>query len=298
MKKISPALAVVFAALLWSIDGFLRQELYSVPAIVIVALEHSIGALIFIPILLKSWKTIKALGQREWMAILWIAIFGGILGTFFYTKALGYINYINLSVVVLLQKLQPVFAIALSSIILKEKLSKRFIGLAIVAILGGYLVTFGSASTLVWNDKAIIASLLAILSAFCWGSSTVLGKHALKILPYEAVTSLRLSLTALFALLVVFATSEATTVLYLTTIQWQRVIMIVFSSGAVALAIYYYGLEKLPASHTTIYELAWPLSAVALDWIIRGQLLSTSQIFGALMLLVSMVILSRESYDN
>mgnify|MGYP001417303528 FL=1 len=74
--------------------------------------------------------------------------------------------------------------------------------------------------------------------------------------------------------------------------------MIVFSSGAVALAIYYYGLEKLPASHTTIYELAWPLSAVALDWIIRGQLLSTSQIFGALMLLVSMVILSRESYDN
>ena len=92
MKKISPALAVVFAALLWSIDGFLRQELYSVPAIVIVALEHSIGALIFIPILLKSWKTIKVLGQREWMAILWIAIFGGILGTFFYTKALGYIN--------------------------------------------------------------------------------------------------------------------------------------------------------------------------------------------------------------
>ena len=59
----------------------------------------------------------------------------GYFGTFFYTKALGYINYINLSVVVLLQKLQPVFAIALSSIILKEKLSKRFISLAIVAIL-------------------------------------------------------------------------------------------------------------------------------------------------------------------
>ena len=105
MKKFPPSLAVIFAALLWSIDGFLRQELYALPAIVIVALEHSIGAIIFAPFLSKSWQTIKIIEQREWISILWIAIFGGLLGTFFYTKALGYINYINLSVVVLLQKL-------------------------------------------------------------------------------------------------------------------------------------------------------------------------------------------------
>ena len=197
-----------------------------------------------------------------------------------------------------MQKLQPVFAIALSSIILKEKLSKQFIGLAIVAIIGGYLVTFGTTSTLVWNDKAIIASLLALLSAFCWGSSTVLGKHALKSLPFEAVTSLRLTVTAFLTVIVLLATSEVTTILNLSTIQWQRVIMIVFSSGAVALVIYYYGLERLPASHTTIYELAWPLSAVTLDWAVRGQFLSISQLFGALMLLTSMVILSKENYDS
>ena len=74
--------------------------------------------------------------------------------------------------------------------------------------------------------------------------------------------------------------------------------MIVFSSGAVALVIYYYGLERLPASHTTIYELAWPLSAVTLDWAVRGQFLSISQLVGALMLLTSMVILSKENYDS
>ncbi|GIS56532.1 MAG: hypothetical protein CM1200mP1_04700 [Candidatus Neomarinimicrobiota bacterium] len=31
-----------------------------------------------------------------------------------------------------------------------------------------------------WDDKTIIAALLALLAAFSWGSSTVLGKHALK----------------------------------------------------------------------------------------------------------------------
>ena len=298
MKKLPPSLAVIFAALLWSIDGFLRQELNTVPSILIVSLEHSIGAIIFLPFLVRSWESIKTLGQREWVSILWIAIFGGILGTFFYTKALGYVNYINLSVVVLLQKLQPVFAIALSSIILKEKLSNKFISLSLSAIIGAYLVTFGSTLEFEWNDKTIIASLLALLSAFCWGSSTVLGKHALNSLPFEAVTSLRLTVTAFFTLIVLFATAEFSMVLELKSVQWQKILMIVFSSGSIALAIYYYGLQNLPASHTTIYELAWPLSALLLDWSIRGQLLNATQLLGALILLVSMIILSNENYDS
>ena len=298
MKKFPPSLAVIFAALLWSIDGFLRQELNTIPAIVIVTLEHSIGAIIFFPFLVKSWKPIKTLGQREWVSILWIAIFGGILGTFFYTKALGYVNYINLSVVVLLQKLQPVFAIALSSIILKEKLSNKFISLSIFAIIGAYLVTFGSTTEFEWNDKTIIASLLALLSAFCWGSSTVLGKHTLKNLPFEAVTGLRLSVTAFCTLIVLLATSEIAIVLDLESVQWQKILIIVFSSGSIALAIYYYGLQNLPASHTTIYELAWPLSALLLDWGLRGQLLNITQLLGAFILLTSMVILSSENYDT
>ena len=298
MKKLPPSLAVIFAALLWSIDGFLRQELNTVPSILIVSLEHSIGAIIFLPFLVRSWESIKTLGQREWVSILWIAIFGGILGTFFYTKALGYVNYINLSVVVLLQKLQPVFAIALSSIILKEKLSNKFISLSLSAIIGAYLVTFGSTLEFEWNDKTIIASLLALLSAFCWGSSTVLGKHALNSLPFEAVTSLRLTVTAFFTLIVLFATAEFSMVLELKSVQWQKILMIVFSSGSIALAIYYYGLQSLPASHTTIYELAWPLSALLLDWAVRDQLLNATQLLGALILLVSMIILSNENYDS
>ena len=75
-----------------------------------------------------------------------------------------YINYIELSVVVLIQKLQPLFAIALSAIILKEKLSNRFIGLALIAMVGGYLATFGiNAFIGTWNDKKLIASIKELL---------------------------------------------------------------------------------------------------------------------------------------
>tara|TARA_Y100000590_G_scaffold115936_1_gene132283 strand:+ start:12372 stop:13268 length:897 start_codon:yes stop_codon:yes gene_type:complete len=295
MNKILPPFAVIFAAILWSLDGLLRQELYSIPSFLIITLEHAFGALLFFPLLIKAWSDIKSLSQRQWVSLLWISIVGGILGTFFYTKALSYINYIDLTVVVLLQKLQPIFAIALAAIILKEKLSQRFIGLAISALVGGYFVTFGTSPINDWNDKTIIAALLALLAAFAWGSSTVLGKHALKHLPFSIVTALRLSLTAIMAAIILFATQVQIPEVSLSAVQWRNLIIIVFSTGAVALFIYYYGLNHLPASHATLYELAWPLSAVILDWAVRGQTLSPSQILGAILLLGSMTLLSREN---
>ena len=298
MRKILPPLAVIFAALLWSVDGFLRQELYSISSFLVVTLEHAFGALLFLPFLIKTWPEIKKLGQRGWISVLWISICGGILGTYFYTKALSYIDYIDLSVVVLLQKLQPIFAISLAAIILKEKLTQRFIGLALLAMLGAYLVTFGTTSIADWDDKTLIAALLATLAAFSWGSSTVLGKHALNRLPFTAVTALRLSLTAVFALIIFTVTSDGFGTLELTTHQWRNLVIIVMSTGAVALFIYYFGLKHMQASHATVYELTWPLSAVFLDWIIRGHILGFAQIIGAILLLGSMILLTREeAYD-
>ena len=298
MKRILAPLAVVFAALLWSLDGLLRQELYHISSFVIVALEHSIGALIFLPLLFKSIPKIKKLGQRGWISIFWVSICGGILGTYFYTKALSFVNYIDLSVVVLIQKLQPLFAISLAGVILKEKLSKRFMFLAIIAMFGGYLVTFGNKPFGNWDDKSTIASLCALLASFCWGSSTVLGKHALKQLTFEVVTGMRLFITAIIALIIIAYSGSFSDVLNLRPENYTTIIIIVFSTGTVALSIYYYGLQNLAASHTTIYELAWPLSAVFIDWTLKGKTLSLVQIVGALILLCSMGMLTRENQSE
>ena len=298
MKKYLPALAVIFAAFLWSFDGFIRQNLFALPSFLIVSLEHVIGAILFLPLLIRGWKEVSSLGQRGWISVLWISIFGGVLGTFFYTKALSYVNYIDLSVVVLLQKLQPIFAIALAGVILKEKITKRFIILAFAAIVGGYLVTFGSSSTNDWDDKTIIAALLALLAAFSWGSSTVLGKHALNRLSFTTVTSLRLAITASVTAFVLLSTGQYDAINNMTLSHWGFIVLIVLSTGSLALFFYYYGLNKLPASHATLYELFWPLSAVGLDWFIRGNILSLPQWVGAILLLGAIIILTRETNNG
>ena len=295
LTRVLPSIAVICAALLWSVDGFLRQDLHRLSSLVIVALEHLIGALIFLPFLFRSASKIKLLDKKGWISIFWVSICGGLLGTYFYTKALGYVNYIDLSVVVLIQKLQPLFAISLASLILREKLSKRFILLASTAMLGGYLVTFGYKPLLFLDDKSIIASLFALLASFCWGSSTVLGKAALKQIPFELVTCIRLIVTGTVALLIITSSGNLSEINNLSIENYKTIIIIVFTSGSIALSIYYYGLQKLAASHTTIYELVWPLSAVLLDWLMKGKTLSLTQMIGAIILLSSMTILIKEN---
>ena len=203
MKKYLPYLSIITAAFLWSIDAYIRQSLFLLSPLLIITIEHGMGSIIFLPSIIKNWDKIINITKKGWLSIIGVSFLGGVLGTYFYTKALGYTGYIELSIVVLLQKFQPLFAISLATIILKEKITKRFIILSIIAVIGGYLVTFGLNPIKLWNNNNMVAAFYAILAALCWGSSTVLGKYILKDLSFSLVTALRLLLTTIFGIIII-----------------------------------------------------------------------------------------------
>ena len=298
MKKYLPYLSIITAAFLWSIDAYVRQSLFLLSPLLIITIEHGIGSIIFLPSIINNWDKILNITKKGWLSILGVSFLGGVLGTYFYTKALGYTGYIELSIVVLLQKFQPLFAISLAAIILKEKLTRRFILLSIIAVIGGYLVTFGLNPIKLWNNNNIVAAFYAILAALCWGSSTVLGKYILKNLSFSLVTALRLLLTTIFGIVIIISIKINLLYSPISSQQWQAIFLIVFTTGTLALFIYYYGLKNIPASHATIFELFWPLSAVLIDWVINEKTLSVMQLTGAIMLLGSMTILSNEKTNE
>ena len=298
MKKYLPYLSIITAAFLWSMDAYIRQSLFLLSPLLIITIEHGMGSIIFLPSIIKNWDKIINITKKGWLSILGVSFLGGVLGTYFYTKALGYTGYIELSIVVLLQKFQPLFAISLATIILKEKITKRFIILSIIAVIGGYLVTFGLNPIKLWNNNNMVAAFYAILAALCWGSSTVLGKYILKNLSFSLVTALRLLLTTVFGIIIIISIKINLLYSTISSQQWQAIFLIVFTTGTLALFIYYYGLKNIPASHATIFELFWPLSAVLIDWIINEKTLSVMQLTGAIMLLGSMTILSNEKTNE
>ena len=290
------ALAIVFAAVLWSMDGLIRQGLYTVPSMLVVTIEHAFGALLYAPLVLAGWKGIRAMRPNQWALLVGICAVSGMLALFLYTKALAYVGFVPLSVVVLLQKLQPFFTIGTASIVLRERPTKRFLAAALVACVAGYFVTFGWNAPVWSQDRAtVLAGLLAVGAAACWGSSTVFSKYLLTDLPPVVTTGLRLAITTVIAGAFALALGQYEAAAAMEPIQWGALLLIACSAGGVALGIYYWGLRRVPASHSCIYELEWPVSAIAIDYFYHGVTLSLPQLLGAAVLVGAMLSLPRKA---
>lgn len=280
-------LFVIIAALLWSFDGLLRISLYSLPPAVIVFYEHILGLVILLPLGFFWVKDLKKMTKREWIAIIIVSLFSGALGTILYTMALGFINYSSYSVVVLLQQqLQPIWAIGAAALLLREKITKRFLLWAGVALVAAYFVSFKDLQVnLSTGSGTAIAGMLALLAGLLWGLSTAVSKYVLNKVSFLTATSLRFAFAPVFAFLFVVGQNQTHMLTSLSLAQIGTLLLITFSTGMVALCFYYYGLKKTPARITTLCELVWPASAIFIDYFHFNKSLTVTQWFGVVLLL-------------
>jgi len=279
MKKILSygPLLIIIAASLWALDGIIRRSLFSLPSITIVFYEHLFGAIILLPYLIFAFRK-EGLTKKEFFLLLFISMFSGVLGTLWFTTALLKTNFISFSVVYLIQKLQPIFAISAAAIVLKEKITRSYIKWAAVALVAAYFVTFKNGYVnLATGTGTVIAALYALGAAFAWGSSTAFSKLALVKRPSMYITGLRFLLTSILAFGMVFVMGQSKSIPSPTISQLGRFLLIAVSTGMVSVAIYYRGLKKVQANVSTILELVYPLLAVFIDAVLYKSFLAPTQ---------------------
>ncbi len=296
LKNYTGPIFIIIAALLWAFDGLIRQHLYTLPPITIIFFEHLIGLVILFPFVYRyifgAEKT--RLTKREFWLLVLIAILSGLFGTLWFTTALGKVHFISLSVVFLLQKLQPLFAITTASIFLKEKFEKGYIPWALLALISAYFVTFpNGVVNLKTGEGTAIAALYALGAAFAWGSSTTFSKMLLGKVRAEVSTFYRFLFTVIIALPVLLLFGYGASLAAPTLPQFGWLALIAVSTGMVALLIYYKGLAKTPVHISTILELTFPFIAIFLDMKINNTTLSISQWVAALVLVFSIYQIAR-----
>lgn len=285
-------LLIIIAAILWALDGIVRRNLYVLPPIIIVFFEHLIGSMLLAPFVLKGLKKEK-LTSLEWSAVSGIALLSSLLGTLWFTTALLMTNFISFSVVFLIQKLQPLFAIFFARIILKEKINKSYIGWAAAALIAAYFVTFPTGFVnFNTGDKILVAALFALGSAFAWGSSTAFSRYTLLKHNDTVITGLRFWIATIFAGIGVYILGQQKVIFAVTWPQFGQFVFIALSTGMVALLIYYKGLKTTPVRVSTILELTFPLLAVFIDMVLYKTVLSPLQLGAAAVLLYSMYRIS------
>ncbi len=299
MGRLAP-LFVIIAAALWGFDGIvLRPALYSLPVPLVVFIESTIVALLLSPIFIRQYSKIKTLSKKDWLAFFGVALFGGAIGTMAITKALFYVNFVNLSIVILIQKLQPVFALSLAGILLKEKLPKIFFLWAFLAVTGAYFMTFGfSLPNFLTGDKTLVAAGFSLIAAVSFSSSTVFSKRALRDVGFEMGTYLRFLLSAVIMVVIATLMGDIKTITNVSSYQWMIFLIIAFTTGGAAIFLYYYGLKKITASVATICELAFPLTAVVLEYFLHGNILAPVQWIGVAVLIFSIIKVSRINLNN
>jgi|SRR3989344_1047450 len=286
-KSYAGSVLIIIAALLWAVDGVIRRNLYTLPPITIIFFEHLVGLIILYPFVLKHiFKT--SLSRRDWFLVFFIALLSGLLGTLWFTTALLEVHFISFSVVFLLQKLQPIFAITTASIFLKEKFSKRYMAWAVLAVVAAYFVTFPNGQVnLKTGQGTIIAALYALGAAFAWGSSTTFSKMLLGKIRADVSIFYRFLFTVCMAFPLILIFGHRASLLVVTPYQFGLFAFIAISTGMVALLIYYKGLSKTPVHISTILELTFPFIAILIDMTLYHTFLTPLQWISALVLVFS-----------
>ncbi|MBU0613619.1 DMT family transporter [Patescibacteria group bacterium] len=313
------ALAIMFAAFLWAFDGVvltpwvLDLGLTDVPTFVFML--HAVASVFLVYFFVKRRSELKNLNRKDWGAFFLTGLFGGAIGTMAIIAAIimVYSENLNISVVLLLQKLQPIFAILLAFAMLKERPKKKFYGWVVIALIGSYFLTFGLEQPNLDAGGMLVPAMLAILAAFSFGSSTVFSKKAITKVSHGLGTALRFFMTTGIMLIVIIVISILNGADFETgydgfqgfsVISWSIIgvfIIIALTTGGTAIFIYYWGLKRVLASRATIFEMVFPVSAVLLEFIVHDQVLSAAQWMGAVIVvgaIWSILRLKREELQS
>lgn len=283
-----PPAMVVLAAMLWGTDGLWRTELLkTLSARAIVFWEHVILVAVSGWLLWRARRDLARLRPTDWLAVALIGVGASAVATVLFTEAF---RLASPTTVILLQKTQPLVAISLAALLLREPLPAAFWPLLPVALLGTYLISFGDtgplASLAAIGDRPLGAAY-TLGAAALWGAGTVLGRFLLARIASPVMTALRFA-TALPALGVLAALSG-----------WgvpgpgalPPLLALSLVAGAGGILLYYRGLRDTPASVATLCELSFPITAIILNAIVLGTPVTPNQVVGILLLWGSIALM-------
>ena len=294
---------VILACLLWGLDTLIRYPLVDrgINPVTIVFYEHFILALIFCPGIILNIKKLGELKLADFFSFFIIGGIGSAIATVAFTESF---QFLNPSLVILLQKFQPVIAIILAAIVLKEEIQKQFIIWAVVCLLGGLLVSspdierfYGLMVTnfnAVSSDVALKGYGLVAVSVIGWGAATVFGKR-LTMSGYETRTIMGGRFLTGFLVLLPFVKWDRHLVLPHGE-DYLRILIMVMISGALAMWFYYQGLKKISAKAAAIAEMFFPFFAIIVNWIFLDKQLTQLQLVGGAILIFGSLIIQIKKY--
>lgn len=275
---------VALAAALWGTDALLRLPLAgALPASTIVFWEHLIIVAVLVPFLPSAFRAFRAAPVRDRLALVVIGAGASAVATALFTEAFRFGDPVT---PVVLQKLQPLIAVVVASLLLSERVRRGYWLFAVPALVGAWLMAFKN--PLDAAPQAVTAALLAVAAAALWALGTVLGRYVGTRTSPRDITVLRFAI-GLPASAVVLAVDGGP--LLVTPAQLGPLALLALVPGLLGLTLYYRGLRTTPAARATLAEMAFPVTAALIGVGLLGARLEPTQWLGLAVIVGSVTAL-------
>jgi drug/metabolite transporter (DMT)-like permease len=206
-----------------------------------------------VPLLVVSLRALWSAGPRYVAAGIAVGAGASAIATILFTQALFHGDFIT---VLVLQKVQPLVAVAGAWLVLGEQPRPRFAWFLLPALAGIWLIALQH--PLAPHAQGLTPIVESLGAAALWGMGTVLGRYLTRRLEFQQVATVRFAfgLIASAAVLPILGDKA-----FAGAHDSFYIALLALVTGFLALGLYYYGLQRTPALLAALGELAFPVTA-------------------------------------
>ena len=275
---------VALAAAMWGTDPIIRKPMStSTSATTIVFGEHVVLVLLTLPLLLPALRAVFRAGWRDVVCVIVIGAGASAVATILFTEALFHGDFVT---PVVIQKIQPLVAVAGAAVLLGERARPRFAWFILPALIGFWLVN--QPHPLEPTAKGLVPIVEATAAAVMWALGTVLGRYVSRDLEFQHIVSLRFFF-GLIASAIALPVMGAKAYAGAHDSLWISYLAVV--TGLLALSLYYVALQRTPAMLSSIAELTYPAIAVIAGIYAYDSHLRWTQWIGVIVIIATVTLL-------
>jgi DME family drug/metabolite transporter len=184
----------------------------------------------------------------------------------------------------------PVIVSLLSVALKLEQMNRRLL-LALVLAISGTVLLVGFGNPAGESKDLLAGSLFAVGAAFAYGSTLVTGRFLAARYSALQINAISFSFGTIVLLVINLFTSFTP---IQSTAGWLLLVYLGLIPTALAYWLFQMGLRSVSATAASILGILDPLVAAFLAWLLFGESLAATGVIGALLLIVSIFLLSME----
>ena len=231
-------------------------------------------------LMMKDWKILKNLKQKQWLLLILIGLVGGFVPFLLFFKGLSMTSGVQAA---FMHKTMFIYIAILAFVFLKEKISKNFLIAGLLLLLGNILLLKLTSYSFGLGD------VLILIATLFWAGENVLSKYMLNDLPSRIVIWGRMFFGSIFIILFLLMTNQIGLVssLSINQLGWVMITSVLLFGYV---CTWYSGLKYIKVSEAAvILLLATPITTL-LSWMFLDKALLISQIIGIILSLLASFI--------